>query len=574
MLSKKFGILILAIILLLATVLSACSKSSNDNNPVATPSETDSAAVETASPEKFKEMTIRILSWQFGPDNAYGNGYRAIADEYMKLHPEIKVVFVDQAYDGYINKLKANLDLGSETAIDIAQLQSAMIDELKNFGKLMDLTTMLAQKSAYSDEKSWFDSFIGEEKAFSQAKASNKFGHILFLPSDTNPQYFAAQPIVYNKKIFADAGVTSDPTKWTWSDFIENAKEIQVWGQENINPNFAAFASDKEHNGWTFGMPAAQMGADLFDEEFSKVDFSSEGSGLDPNAAYLTGDDLFYAKISYAITHGWLSYAGKMEQYYDDMLRLYTEFHGLIQKGFEQQTPAESSQLFYTEKAAMMQAQMADKNEILKNTEGHFEFGVFMRPMLTKENTEFASGMFPEADGQYKDGFGVNAAKVAKDPDRQAAVTDFLQYFMSIEAQNNYVSVANSFSPTKGANNPTDLMDWVFPMEAGKTSKEIYGYQGIEWAYGNWAGYMDEYIQGKKTAKQLLDATIKDSTKNVIEWYAAQPEAVQAQIDAKMEIFNGTQDEELKKILTEQINTLKISKVLFAQAVEEAKKQQ
>jgi ABC-type glycerol-3-phosphate transport system substrate-binding protein len=565
---KKGLVLLLTVLLAAAMVLSACSnnKSNNANNPDNAGGTNNTGTAGGENTPKFKDMTIRFMTFHFGPDDSYGLGYRAIADAYMKLHPEIKIQFVEQPYDGYIDKVKANLELNSETAFDIVQLQSAMIDEVKNQQKLMDLTPALESESAYSGGR-WFDTFVGGEGAFDSAKASNQFGHILFIPIDTNPQFFAAQPLVYNKDYFEKAGVTGDPKTWSWSEFIANAKKVQEWGKANVDPDFAAIAGDADRQGWTLSMIGGQFGADLFDDKFAQVDFSSEGEGLDPNADYVSGDSLLWAKISYAITHGWLDYQGEMQQYYDDMMRLYKELHGLYQKGFEQQSPTESTQLFYTGRTAMIQAQMADKSLIEQNTEGLFEIGVFLPPLLTKEDTPFATGKFPKADGQYKDGLSVNAKKVANDPDRIAAVTDFLQFFTSKDAQNLYVEVSGSFSPTLGVKQPEDMIDWVFPVGEDKTSNEIYGHMIIEWAYGTWPGYLQDFVQGGRTVAELIAAVSKDSKKNVVEWYSAEPDALQAQIEAKEAQMAGIQDEEVKRILTEQINTLKIAKVLYAEAV-------
>lgn len=548
--ANKLSAWLLSVVLLAAVALTGCSNNASNN-----------------AGGQFKNMTIRVMTYNFGPDSAYGQGYQAIADAYMDIHPEIKIEFIEQPYDGYIDKLKANLELSSETALDIAQLQSAMIDGVKNNGLLMDLTPALESKSPYAGEARWFDTFVGEDDAFSSAKASNQFGHILFMPVDNNPLFFAAQPFVYNKDLFEQAGIADDPKEWTWSEFIENAKKLQAWGKANVDPDFTALASDADRQGWSLAMIGGQFGADLLDDQFAQVDFSSEGADLDPNAEYVSGDSLHWARISYAITHGWLDYEGEMQQYYDDMMRLYKEVHGLYQRGFEQQSPTESMQLFYTGRVGMIQAQMADKGTIESNTEGAFEIGVFLPPLLTEENSRFATGKFPKADGQYKDGLGVNARKVGGDPDRLAAVTDFLQYFSSKEGQDLYVDVANSFSPTKDVKQPEDLLDWVFPVGEDQTSNEIYGHMIIEWAYGTWPGYVQEFVQGQKTVAELIAATSKDSRKNVVEWYSAEPDAIQAQIDEKTAMLEAATDDGVKQTLTEQINTLKIAKVLYAEAV-------
>ncbi len=521
--------------------------------------------------EQFDSTSIRVMTWHFGEESSFGKGYREMAKAYESLHPEVKIEFVEQPLDGYMEKLNANLELDSETAIDIAQLQPWMIDEVKNNEKLMDMNNTLSSKSAYASSKTWYDSFVGGEDAFSYAKGSNKFGQVLFIPMDSNPEYFVAQPILYNKDLFTKAGAKGDPKKWTWSDFIENAEKVQEWGKANVSSDFTALASNADHYGWVTALIGGQFGADLFDDQFNKINFSSAGADLDPNADYVSGDSVLWAKMSYAITHGWLDYQGNMKKYYDDLFGFYKTLHGLYQKGFEQQTPAESSQLFFTGQVAMIQAHVSDKANIEKNAEGQFELGVFLPPLLTKKDTEFATGKFPRADGRYKDGFGVNLKKVANNEKRKEVVVDFLQYMTSKEAQTTYVKTANSFSPTKGVKNPESLMEWVFPVDLKKTSNEIYGITIIEWASGTWPGYVQEYIQGKKTIEQLIAASSKDAKKNVVDWYSGEPDGIQGQIDAKTEILNSTSDEELKAILQNDINTMKIAKFLYAKAVEAGK---
>jgi ABC-type glycerol-3-phosphate transport system substrate-binding protein len=525
----------------------------------------------TQETQTFDSTTIRIMTWHFGEESSFGKGYREIAAAYEKKHPEVNIEFVEQPLDGYMEKLNANLELDSDTAIDIAQLQPWMIDEVKNNEKLMDLRDALSAKSAYASSKTWYDSFVGGEDAFSYAKGSNKFGQVLFAPMDANPEYFVAQPIIYNKDLFADAGIKGDPQEWSWSEFIANAEKIQAWGKDNVSPDFTALGSNAEHYGWVMALIWGQFGADLFDDKFAEVDFSAEGADLDPNADYVSGDSVLWAKMSYAITHGWLDYQGEMKAYYDDLFGLYKNLHGLYQTGFEQQSPAESSQLFFTGQVAMIQAHISDKANIENNAAGQFEIGVFLPPLLEKKDTPFATGKFPRADGKYKDGFGVNAKKVAGNESRKQVVVDFLQYMTSKEAQANYVETANSFSPTEGVKNPESLMEWVYPVDLKKTSNEIYGGTILEWAGGSWPGYVQEYIQGKKTIEEMITATSKDAKKNVVDWYSGEPDGIQGQIDAKMEIYNSTTDEDLKAILSNDINTMKIAKTLYKQAVEAGK---
>ncbi len=84
------------------------------------------------------------------------------------------------------------------------------------------------------------------------------------------PLYSLCYVLYYNKKLFADAGITAAPT--TWDELVADGKKLthgDQWGLAVEGAN----VSENSHHAFTFGQ---QYGADLFDSS-GKPQFASDG---------------------------------------------------------------------------------------------------------------------------------------------------------------------------------------------------------------------------------------------------------------------------------------------------------
>ncbi|MFS4108113.1 ABC transporter substrate-binding protein, partial [Streptomyces sp. PD-S100-1] len=85
------------------------------------------------------------------------------------------------------------------------------------------------------------------------------------------PLYSMAYALYYNKKIFADAGISKPPA--TWAELVADGKKIQAKGK-NVLGAEGANVSENIHHVFVF---AKQHGADFFTAD-GKPDFANDGT--------------------------------------------------------------------------------------------------------------------------------------------------------------------------------------------------------------------------------------------------------------------------------------------------------
>ena len=90
-------------------------------------------------------------------------------------------------------------------------------------------------------------------------------------PPTAVPLYTMAYVLYYNKKMFADAGITKAPT--TWAELVADGKKLTHDGQWGLAVE-GANVSENAHHAFTF---AQQFGADFFDAS-GKPQFDSPGA--------------------------------------------------------------------------------------------------------------------------------------------------------------------------------------------------------------------------------------------------------------------------------------------------------
>ncbi|MEU6402396.1 sugar ABC transporter substrate-binding protein [Streptomyces sp. NPDC046985] len=85
------------------------------------------------------------------------------------------------------------------------------------------------------------------------------------------PLYSMAYALYYNKKIFADAGISQPPA--TWAELVADGKKIQAKGKQALGAE-GANVSENIHHTFVF---AKQHGADFFTAD-GKPDFANDGA--------------------------------------------------------------------------------------------------------------------------------------------------------------------------------------------------------------------------------------------------------------------------------------------------------
>lgn len=173
---------------------------------------------------KEDTITLAVIN------NFYTAGEKKLAEEYMKLHPETKVVVdVISDNDSYITKMMTAMSDDRENAPDIvhgnflaAAVANNSADIAVDKGYLIDMTDMLDEVNPYNDGKKVREAF--DEDDFLISINSSGGRHLTYLPFDKIGVAF-----YYNKTIFDKLGL-SVPT--SYENLIEICGKLKDAGYD------------------------------------------------------------------------------------------------------------------------------------------------------------------------------------------------------------------------------------------------------------------------------------------------------------------------------------------------------
>lgn len=231
---RKSLSVLLAFLIMLVTIISACSKSDsnagngNASSPAGTASgSTDQTGTASAAPTgeglSNEPITLRMTVWG-APEEvaAYKVAIKKFEDKYPNITVKLQHIAAD--YDTKLTTMVAGNDVP-----DIAQMESASIAfPLAEQGKFYNLQDFLAD-----------DSEISADRLVPNITYSLEPGNVIGL--GPGPETFV---LYYNEDIFKDAGVTPPPSKaseaWTWDEFVEVAKKLTIdnKGRNAADPGF------------------------------------------------------------------------------------------------------------------------------------------------------------------------------------------------------------------------------------------------------------------------------------------------------------------------------------------------
>jgi multiple sugar transport system substrate-binding protein len=182
-------------------------------------------------------------------------------DRWNSENPDIQVkLLFNGGNDSALEKTIAGFTAGNYP--DIAYEFGSSLAQLAKQPKLVDLTEKV--KAA---DVAWDDFYPGLRDA------SMVDGKVVGVPALVDNL-----ALVYNKKMFADAGIAEPTADWTWEDFRDAAKKLtdsatQSYGWAYLN------AAD-EDTVWRFLPLLWQAGGDLLNADNTAPEFDS-GAGLD-----------------------------------------------------------------------------------------------------------------------------------------------------------------------------------------------------------------------------------------------------------------------------------------------------
>jgi raffinose/stachyose/melibiose transport system substrate-binding protein len=212
----------------------------------------------------------------------------------------------------------------------------------------------------------------------------------------------APQGIIYSKKMYADAGITEEPK--TYADFITAQEKLKAKG---ISP-IVVGGKDVFH--WGFWINKY-----LIDEVFMKdPDWNSKRN---------------QGKVSFT-DEGPM----KAMELFSDLFK-----NGYVDKGFMSTADNQTASMLVTGKAASLFS------------------GPWMFPQIVQADPKFEFGWYPVPDQKgaanvvgiaQPSGWSLSTA-AAKDPDKTAAISEFIKFFFSKEQYAKYLKSASAIPSTK-----------------------------------------------------------------------------------------------------------------------------
>jgi multiple sugar transport system substrate-binding protein len=180
--------------------------------------------------------------------------------QWNKDHPDTKVTLeFNTGNDNALQKTVAGFTAGNYP--DVAYEYGSSAAQLARQPKLVDLTDKVKAASV-----NWDDFYPSEQ----QAATVN--GKVVGLPALVDNL-----SLVYNKKLFQQAGVPQPTNDWTWDDFRAAAKKLTNASTHNYGWAYVNDAS--EDTVWRFLAMLWQAGGDLLTSDNSKPAFD-DAAGL------------------------------------------------------------------------------------------------------------------------------------------------------------------------------------------------------------------------------------------------------------------------------------------------------
>ena len=191
-----------------------------------------------------------------GYTDAEATAIKAAADEWNALHPDEKVSLqFNGGNDSALQKVVAGFTAGNYP--DVSYQYGSSAAQLVKQPKLVDLTDRVTAPSV-----DWNDFYP------SAREASTVDGKVVGVPA-----LIDNLSLVYNKKLFARAGVAPPTNDWTWQDFRDAAKKLtdastRTYGWAYVNDG-------SEDTVWRYLAMLWQAGGSLLTPDNTKAAFDS-----------------------------------------------------------------------------------------------------------------------------------------------------------------------------------------------------------------------------------------------------------------------------------------------------------
>ena len=221
----------LALVAVLAFVLTACGGGGSSSGPV------------------------EIAVWH-GYQDTEGEVFKSLVEQYNKDHPDVKVNELYSSNDLVLQKVLTAVRGGS--APDVAYMFGSWSPNIAEIPQVVDMADEVAK-----DDWKWDDFYKAEREA---ATVGDKVVGV--------PALVDNLAIVYNKTLFAEAGIAPPTPEWTWDDFRSAAAKLTDPAKGEYG--WLIPADGSEDTVWHYVPMLWEAGGDILSSDNERAVFNSE----------------------------------------------------------------------------------------------------------------------------------------------------------------------------------------------------------------------------------------------------------------------------------------------------------
>lgn len=223
--------LCIALIAVLAFALTACGGGGSSSGPV------------------------EIAVWH-GYQDTEGEVFKSLIEQYNKENPDVKVNELYSSNDLVLQKVLTAVRGGS--APDVAYMFGSWSPNIAQIPQVVDMADEVSKP-----DWQWDDFYPAEREA---ATVGDKIVGV--------PALVDNLAIVYNKKLFADAGIAPPSPDWTWDDF--RAAAAKLTNPDTGQYGFLIPADGSEDTVWHYVPMLWEAGGDILSPDNERAVFNSE----------------------------------------------------------------------------------------------------------------------------------------------------------------------------------------------------------------------------------------------------------------------------------------------------------